>query len=383
MQKIIGKGLHQADAECGAYTADLMDKLEQTKAENPNEDAINDDVAAQAYCEQFALEQFAKGDNQIRENRVTNATADVLQAASTFLELLAMWKDPLDEDIKSKIKYAKYHTLRIVKAIKAGEDPNLSNPKQETPVASPAPGAVPDVQSAPNPFQPYAESAPSTSAQTSPTFSDPPLNLPGAPTHTNQPTASPSPFPSHPDVSPISQPATTSRKNSEVSVGGGYFPRVDVSTFTAQSQPGVSAPTAMPGQGVTDGPEAPDPQSFYEGKTPPHLPSPAASSIATPHTQQPSQPPPPGFASPPPTTQPPIFQTTTPNPQQYAYSPAAPQLPPVPQQPPQQQGPLKTDEESITAAQKHAKWAISALNFEDVTTAVEELRIALRALGAS
>ena len=34
-------------------------------------------------------------------------------------------------------------------------------------------------------------------------------------------------------------------------------------------------------------------------------------------------------------------------------------------------------------AQKHAKWAISALNFEDADTAVKELRIALRALGAN
>jgi vacuolar protein sorting-associated protein VTA1 len=43
----------------------------------------------------------------------------------------------------------------------------------------------------------------------------------------------------------------------------------------------------------------------------------------------------------------------------------------------------KIDEEAIIAAQKHAKWAVSALNFEDVDTAVKELRIALRALGAS
>jgi len=35
------------------------------------------------------------------------------------------------------------------------------------------------------------------------------------------------------------------------------------------------------------------------------------------------------------------------------------------------------------AAQKHAKWAISALNFEDVDTAVRELRIALQSLGAN
>jgi len=45
-------------------------------------------------------------------------------------------------------------------------------------------------------------------------------------------------------------------------------------------------------------------------------------------------------------------------------------------------GRLVADEASIGAAQKHAKWAISALNFEDVDTAVKELHMALRSLGA-
>jgi len=45
-------------------------------------------------------------------------------------------------------------------------------------------------------------------------------------------------------------------------------------------------------------------------------------------------------------------------------------------------GPLNTDEEAIAKAQKHARWAISALNFEDAETAVRELRAALATLGA-
>lgn len=40
------------------------------------------------------------------------------------------------------------------------------------------------------------------------------------------------------------------------------------------------------------------------------------------------------------------------------------------------------DEEAIIKAQKHARWAISALNFEDVKTAVKELKGALETLGA-
>jgi vacuolar protein sorting-associated protein VTA1 len=41
------------------------------------------------------------------------------------------------------------------------------------------------------------------------------------------------------------------------------------------------------------------------------------------------------------------------------------------------------DDAAMAQAQKHAKWAISALNFEDVPTAVRELRRALETLGAS
>jgi vacuolar protein sorting-associated protein VTA1 len=47
--------------------------------------------------------------------------------------------------------------------------------------------------------------------------------------------------------------------------------------------------------------------------------------------------------------------------------------------PPQTQ--VIVDDEAIAKAQKHARWAISALNFEDVETAVKELKNALNTLG--
>lgn len=71
VQKIIASGLHSADQECTAYTTDLMERLEQAKAENPNEDALLDDVAANAYCEHFALQTFVKGDKDMTENKAT------------------------------------------------------------------------------------------------------------------------------------------------------------------------------------------------------------------------------------------------------------------------------------------------------------------------
>ncbi|KAH8732768.1 Vta1 like-domain-containing protein [Phaeosphaeriaceae sp. PMI808] len=424
VQKIIAAGLHSADQKCTAYTTDLMETLEESKAQNPNEDALVDDLAASAYCEQFALQTFTKGDREMAENKATNNTVDTLLAASTFLEILATWRKD-DPEITSKTKYAKYHALRILKAIKANEDPNLTNPVRETPqelASSPVLDPNdPEVQSINRSAsqQPHVETAPNTDALPSPTLSapkvSPPPNLPSAPTgYTHN---------SHNDVSPISQP-TSSRHGS---VGGGYFPRIDPPTFTAEDSapslptaPSIDSEPATSGLGqsalptnsqLSQAPQIPDPTSFYQN---PASPPPISQPLQQPSQQHNSFPPPsphntyrspPGvnpYAAPPPQAsqppqQPPVFQSTPSQPAQ--YSSHSPQPPPQSHQgfPPQQnpyaqppashpalsQGPFRDDEHSISEAQKHAKWAISALNFDDAATAVKELRIALKALGAN
>ena len=54
----------------------------------------------------------------LTSNTICRQTADTLLAASTFLEVMSVWKNN-DPEITSKTKFAKYHALRIVKAIKA------------------------------------------------------------------------------------------------------------------------------------------------------------------------------------------------------------------------------------------------------------------------
>ncbi|KAF1949459.1 DUF605-domain-containing protein [Byssothecium circinans] len=405
VQKIISANLHTADAECTTYTTDLMETLERTKAENPTEDAILDEVAASAYCEQFALQTFAKGDREMAANAVTKNTPDTLLAAATFLEMLAIWQKDTEPEIKSKQTFAKYHAVRIIKALQAGEDPNLTNPVHEPPPQASSPPALdpndPEVQGinqnngpppTHNPYQSYVETVPNTSAHPSPTFSAPKVSPP------------PSNYPSAPsgyrDVSPISQPAK-SRQGSVGSVGGGYFPRVDVPTFTAgaavpslptapsmQDEPMASplnSSTLPTGSQMPQAPQAPpDPHNFYQN---PSSPPPAQQfSQQSPPPQNPYRSPPqqPSFASPiqpqppqqPQTFQPPPSQHQYNQPQQYSQST---QLPPQALH----QGPFRTDEDAQADATKHARWAISALNFEDVNTAVNQLRLALRALGAN
>lgn len=328
-------------------------------------------------------------------------------AASTFLDMLAVWKKDADPEITSKTKYAKYHALRILKAIKAHEDPNLTNPVQETPQQENAPPPLdpsdPEVQDivqgvpqspSQNPYQSYVETAPNTNAQPSPTFSarqvSPPPNLPSAPTGYNHN--------SHNDVSPISQP-DSSRHGSVPSIGGGYFPRTDPPTFTSENTapslptaPSIDSEPPTSGLGestlptdsqLPQAPQAPDPSSFYQSPAAPSFPSPPPQNA---YRSPPGQNP---YAAPP-TPQPPQQQQYNAPPQppptqsHYARAPqqnsyAQPVAPP----PPSSQGPFRDDESSVAEATKHAKWAISALNFDDAATAVRELRIALQALGAT
>lgn len=263
-----------------------------------------------------------------------------------------MW-DKLDAETESKIKFAKFHALRIVKALKAGEDPNSTNPKPEPTLEDEVPPLDPndpEVQK----INAAAAHQPTVEDESLPTISPPPAPN-GLPSAAAQPPVSPlqptdTSDPSKAAVSPIEPSPANERAGS---VGGGYFP--EVPTFT--SEPTVpNLPTAPPEDVEMKSPgDSLDPNVFYSGQAstgaPPALPQ--APSPAVSHIAQPA-----------------------PAPTHHA-APAA-----LNSSSAQGQGPYRTDDEATMLAQKHARWAISALNFEDVNTAVKELRNALRALGA-
>ncbi|KAI7884174.1 DUF605-domain-containing protein, partial [Lichtheimia hyalospora FSU 10163] len=81
----------------------------------------------------------------------------------------------------------------------------------------------------------------------------------------------------------------------------------------------------------------------------------------------------------------PIISPPPPPPQQQpAPAPmAAPAPVPAAQQPPPPPPPTLVDPAAIASAQKHAKWAISALNYDDIKTARTQLLDALQDLGFS
>lgn len=268
-------------------------------------------------------------------------TIDTFQAAATFFDLLNMsiWA-PADPEMAAKSKYAKYHAVRIAKAIKAGEDPNASNPVSQ----EPAP-ASPSIE--------LEGVAAGSSYQAATVESDPESIQPFRPTSAAQstPFAAPSATPLAP-TDPFENTASPGQESRTGSVGGGYFPSVP--TFTSEAAP-PTAPTAG-GLDVT-GSRNQTMQNFNNVPSAPDMASPADfyNQIQQPPAQAPAS-----------IAAPPTIPTSAP-------------IPPVQAVPP---GSYRTDDDSMTLAAKHAKWAISALNFEDVNTAVKELRAALQSLGA-
>lgn len=148
------------------------------------------------------------------------------------------------------------------------------------------------------------------------------------------------------NVSPIERAQTGSSR--APSIGGGYFPEVPDATSSSAPAPSLPSTPADFYNKMQPPPVVPPPQEF--GLQPEGRPS-----APTPHQMSA------------PTATPPALRAPV--------VPLGGNGPPV--------GGYNADDDAIMAAQKHAKWAISALNFEDVETGVKELRAALHSLGAS
>lgn len=316
----------------------------------------------------------------------------------------------MDLEVASKIKFAKYHALRIAKALKAGEDPNASNPTQEPVpnVEQPLDPNDPDVQmingnehQQSNGPQPYVQDVPDEHDQLQSRLAQHPaydesLHPSRTPSVRLQASQAPSPQataeeyysnPQAPEVSPLG-PLRADRTMSE---GGGYFrsapngdeartaafqtasPEDPVSPVSVHLDPDPQvSPSSMAGPGFPQL-HAPPPNSLHSFP-PPNVDEwnmPAPTPVPFPSYPRPRAAPRPAPQTP---TQPPLPTPSAPI-RQLMPHPVAPV-------PLARETGYRHDEESVMKAQKHAKFAISALNFEDANTAVKELMYALEALGA-
>ena len=318
-------------------------------------------------------------------------------AAATFWDVLSAL-GPMDSEIASKVKFAKYHALRILKALKQGQDPNLTNPapepdpvdEQDALIDGPGQKSLqPSVEDAPDdqdgaehpfsqhsninqPFDPSRSTSIPRPAVPSPNVASEAIPAPAEPAAEDFYKA-----PSGGDVSPLESESVNEIPKPE------YFPHMPADT---SDSPTTILPS-VPADNIAEPPRIPSPSRL------PPRPSVDHSNLNV-QNFPPNPPISPeqglshrlggaGFPSPSQA----LFngqsawQHPPPSPKGNRLAPAAQRPPPPPQ--PAKPIAYNTDDESISKAQKHCKWAVSALNFEDSATAVRELKLALEALGAT
>ncbi|KAI8064169.1 Vta1 like-domain-containing protein [Gongronella butleri] len=321
------------------YISHLLDGLEQTKKGlGDNNEAITSDLVGYAHLENFALKVFVNADNEDRAGKASKKTAKTFLASSVFLELLKTF-GPIEPEVESKIKYAKWKAADIMKALREGRTPVPGPPggidAAEEDVAMGEPGVGRAQEEA---------QGPPGGGQDDASFLQPPASV------------SPPSFPAPQSISDFPSPP---------------------SNFTAPISPND------PSQ-IFDNPASADDSAPH----PPAAPTTTTTTTTTPPSTITTPPPPMPATAPVPPPAPAPAPAATPSPSHSfgipssaaapAPAPAQPQTHvPTPALPPVASvGPME-----IAAAQKNAKWAISALNYDDIATARTQLITALNQLG--
>ena len=270
----------------------------------------------------------------VKDAKQSRQTADTFRAAATFFDLLGIW-GPLSHDVLSKSKYAKHHALRLQKAFRAGEDPNTYNLPQNQEQAQQSNGL-------------------SDTTVEKEVIASPQIETAGATALLNQG--------SDEENRKSSSTIPSNAQINSHSIPGSSEPVID-STLGSLSGSNYSRPTVEDEhpQSLTYTPEPVQynmPRSSLE-EGGPKFGGAAPSNVA-------------GIPSVQSSYQVPSSNTD----RRHDISQATSEVSPHGIR-------YRTDDSAISDAQKHAKWAVSALNFEDVDTAVKELKIALDSLGAT
>ncbi|KAF8743665.1 hypothetical protein AX14_001201 [Amanita brunnescens Koide BX004] len=131
-----GIAIQAKDASSRLFLFSLLDLLEKMKQEIEPIDAIDNEAAGCAYVENFALRVFSLADNEDRQGNATRATAKTFLVAASFLEVLNVFpKTEVSDSIDEKIRYAKWKAADIAKAFREGRAPV---PGPAAPAAEPA-----------------------------------------------------------------------------------------------------------------------------------------------------------------------------------------------------------------------------------------------------
>jgi vacuolar protein sorting-associated protein VTA1 len=94
-----------------SYLSPLLTVLEKMKKEIGPNDAVDNDVVAAAYVENFALKIFGVTDSEDRAGNATRGTAKKFLVAANLLELLQVFDKA---NVSDSVRCRRVHSLRDV-----------------------------------------------------------------------------------------------------------------------------------------------------------------------------------------------------------------------------------------------------------------------------
>ncbi|KNC28205.1 hypothetical protein FF38_07529 [Lucilia cuprina] len=107
----------------------VMDWLEAVKKENSDNEAISNEVAAQAHMENYALKLFLYADKQDREGNFGKNVVKAFYSCGVIYDVLQTFGELSEEALHNR-KYAKWKAAYIHNCLKNGEVP-IPGPMQE------------------------------------------------------------------------------------------------------------------------------------------------------------------------------------------------------------------------------------------------------------
>lgn len=120
----LGINLKAKDAASRTLLLNLLNALERLKVQIGPNDTIDSEPASAAFVENFALKIFRIADDEDREGHATRSTAKKFLAAANFFEVLKVFPTAdISDTIDGKIKYAKWKAADIAKAYREGRKP--------------------------------------------------------------------------------------------------------------------------------------------------------------------------------------------------------------------------------------------------------------------
>jgi len=100
----------------------IMDWLEEVKKQAADNEAITNEVAAQAHIENYALKLFLYADKQDRESNFGKNVVKAFYSSGVLYDVLQTFGELTDEAIQNR-KYAKWKAAYIHNCLKNGETP--------------------------------------------------------------------------------------------------------------------------------------------------------------------------------------------------------------------------------------------------------------------